>query len=59
MKDRMRLARVDEADVLSMARMLQGLERMERIRQAVLEHDGKISIIPGVAPLRRETGAPS
>jgi uncharacterized membrane protein YcaP (DUF421 family) len=38
--------RVDEDDVLSAARSLHGLERMEQIKHAVLESGGKISIIP-------------
>ena len=45
-EDRMRRARVSEADVLQAARNLQGLARMEDIRWAVLESDGGISIIP-------------
>ena len=46
LKDRMHKSRVDEADVLAAARELQGLERMEQIRYAVLERSGGISIIP-------------
>lgn len=42
----MKRARVDESDVLSSARKAHGLERMEQIRYAVLEADGKISIVP-------------
>jgi len=38
--------RVDEEDVLSAARCLHGLERMDQIRHAVLEAGGKISVIP-------------
>jgi uncharacterized membrane protein YcaP (DUF421 family) len=37
---------VDENDVLSAARCLHGLERMDQIKHAVLESGGKISIIP-------------
>lgn len=44
--DRLRRSRLDEHDVLAAARRLQGLERMEQIKYAVLEADGKISIIP-------------
>jgi uncharacterized membrane protein YcaP (DUF421 family) len=43
---RMRKARVDEQDVLEAARSLQGLERMEQIRFAVLEPGGAITIVP-------------
>ena len=46
LKDRMDKARVDEADVLSAARHLQGLERLDQIRYAVLERSGGISIVP-------------
>lgn len=46
LKDRMAKARVDEEDVLSAARHLQGLERLDQIRYAVLERSGGISIIP-------------
>lgn len=46
LKDRMDKARVDESDVLVAARTLQGLERMEQIKYAVLERSGGISIIP-------------
>jgi uncharacterized membrane protein YcaP (DUF421 family) len=48
LKDRMAKARVDESDVLTAARELQGLERMEQIKYAVLERSGGISIIPKV-----------
>ncbi|MEW6301485.1 MAG: YetF domain-containing protein [Thermodesulfobacteriota bacterium] len=46
LKERMRKARVDETDVLTAARELQGLERMGQIKYAVLERSGGISIIP-------------
>jgi uncharacterized membrane protein YcaP (DUF421 family) len=49
--DRMRKARVDVNDVLMAARELQGLERMDQIKYAVLERSGGISVIP-----RPETG---
>jgi len=42
----MRRERVDEDDVLAAARELQGLERMDQIKYAVLERSGGISIIP-------------
>ncbi len=44
--DRMRKARVDESDVLAAARELQGLERIEQIKYAVLERSGGISVVP-------------
>jgi uncharacterized membrane protein YcaP (DUF421 family) len=46
LKDRMDKARVDESDILTAARGLQGLERMDQIKYAVLERSGGISIIP-------------
>jgi uncharacterized membrane protein YcaP (DUF421 family) len=46
LKDRMDKVRVDEDDVLDAARQIHGLERMDQIRHAILERDGKISIIP-------------
>ena len=46
LKDRMRLARVDEADIVEAARELHGLERLDQVRYAVLERDGQISIVP-------------
>lgn len=42
----MKKERVDEGDVLSAARELRGLERVSDIRYAVLETDGKITVIP-------------
>ncbi|HET9863852.1 MAG TPA: YetF domain-containing protein [Steroidobacteraceae bacterium] len=44
--EHMRKERVDVADVLDTARETQGLESLEQIRFAVLERNGKISIIP-------------
>jgi uncharacterized membrane protein YcaP (DUF421 family) len=44
--DRMQKTRVDEQDILEAARIKHGLERMDQIKYAVLERDGKISIIP-------------
>jgi uncharacterized membrane protein YcaP (DUF421 family) len=46
LKDRMDKARVNEDDVLDAARETQGLERLDQIRHAILERNGKISIIP-------------
>lgn len=44
--ERLRKARLDESDILATARRLQGLERMDQIKYAVLEANGAISIIP-------------
>lgn len=46
LKERTEKARVDEADVLEAARRLQGVERMDQIKYAVLETDGGITVIP-------------
>ena len=46
MYDRMRKARVDEADVMEAARRLRGVERIEQIKFAVLEVSGGITVIP-------------
>lgn len=44
--DRLKKVRVDEADILESARDLQGLQRLDQIKYAILEKDGKITIIP-------------
>jgi uncharacterized membrane protein YcaP (DUF421 family) len=46
LKDRMRKCKVEEEDVLEAARIQFGLEKLEQIKYAILEKDGKISIIP-------------
>ncbi len=46
MHARLAEARLREEDILLAARETQGLERMEQIRFAILEKNGKISIIP-------------
>ncbi|NLH00137.1 MAG: DUF421 domain-containing protein [Chloroflexi bacterium] len=46
LKDRLDHARVDEDDILSKARELQGLERIDQIKYAILERSGVITIIP-------------
>jgi uncharacterized membrane protein YcaP (DUF421 family) len=46
LEDRLRKARLDEGDVMAAARKLQGLERMDQIKFAVLEADGDITVIP-------------
>ncbi|MCQ4310280.1 DUF421 domain-containing protein [Pseudomonas stutzeri] len=43
---RVRKARIGESDILEAARHSQGLERIDQIKFAILEKDGKISIIP-------------
>lgn len=44
--ERLKLCRVDEDDILHAARELQGLERLDQIKYAVLERSGGITIIP-------------
>lgn len=46
MEDRMRRSRVDVGDILAAARELQGLERLDQIKYAVLEKGGGITVIP-------------
>lgn len=43
---RMRLARLVEADVMEAARSSQGIETLAEIKFAIIERNGKISIIP-------------
>lgn len=45
-RERMARARVTDEDVLAAARQGHGLENLGQIKHAVLEADGKISIIP-------------
>jgi uncharacterized membrane protein YcaP (DUF421 family) len=46
LQDRMDKERVDIDDVLDAARETAGIERLDQIKYAVLERNGKISIIP-------------
>lgn len=46
LRDRMEKCRVDESEILSAARMTQGLVAMDQIKYAILERNGDISIIP-------------
>ena len=46
LKKRLHEARLREEDILLAARQSQGLERMNQIKYAILEKNGKISIIP-------------
>lgn len=46
LRQRLQKSRMDERDVMSAARRLRGLERMDQIKYAILEADGSISIIP-------------
>ena len=46
LKDRMNKIRVDETDILEAARKLQGLERLEQIKYAIVERSGEITIVP-------------
>lgn len=46
LKDRADKERVDEEDVMEAARLSHGLERLDQVKYAVLERDGKIAIVP-------------
>jgi hypothetical protein len=43
---RMRRARLTEDDILESARDSQGIEKIEQVKFAIVERNGKISIIP-------------
>jgi len=45
LRERMTKERVDEEDVMEAARELQGLERLEQVKYAILERNGHISIV--------------
>ena len=46
--ERMNKVRVDESDILEIARKERGLERLDQIKYAVLERNGDISVIAKV-----------
>ncbi|MCG6539638.1 DUF421 domain-containing protein [Pseudomonas sp. KSR10] len=46
LKSRAQRARIEEEDILEAARYSQGLARLDQIKFAILEKDGKISIVP-------------
>lgn len=46
LRERMRKSRIDSEDILEAARTMHGLEFMHQIKFAILEKNGKISIIP-------------
>lgn len=46
LRHRMHEARIQEDDIMEAARIGQGFERVNQIKYAVLERNGKISIIP-------------
>ncbi|CAH0124525.1 DUF421 domain-containing protein [Pseudomonas mediterranea] len=45
LQGRMRLARLVEADIMEAARSSQGIETLEQIKFAIIERNGKISVI--------------
>jgi uncharacterized membrane protein YcaP (DUF421 family) len=49
LEERMHKSRVDKQDILEAARELAGLERFDQIKYAVLERDGRITIIPAAS----------
>lgn len=54
MAQRMRRARITEDNILEAARRLQGLERIDQIKFAILEATGEITIVPAVLQGRIE-----
>lgn len=52
-EERLRRARIDLDDILEAARERQGLTELARIRWAVLETDGTITIVPTERPADR------
>ncbi len=50
LRDRMVKARVTDDDVLERARELQGVERFDQIKYAVLERSGGITVVPFAGP---------
>ncbi len=46
LKENLDKSRVDEEEILMSARYTQGVERIEDIRDATVENDGKISVVP-------------
>jgi uncharacterized membrane protein YcaP (DUF421 family) len=46
LRERMRAHRVDEDGIMQAAREMQGLERIEQVKYAVLERSGRITIVP-------------
>jgi uncharacterized membrane protein YcaP (DUF421 family) len=57
LEDRMAKARIDLDDVLSTARKVHGLERLDQIKYAILERDGHISVIPAAGGAGRSDRA--
>jgi uncharacterized membrane protein YcaP (DUF421 family) len=48
-RDRMRCEGITEGEILGAAREAHGLERMDQIKYAVLEQNGRITIVPRTA----------
>lgn len=46
LKENLDKARVDEAEILMSARYTQGVERLKDIKEATVENDGRISVVP-------------
>ncbi|KMV36320.1 DUF421 domain-containing protein [Franconibacter sp. IITDAS19] len=46
LEKRMRRSGISEEDILSSARTSQGIERLDQIKFAILEKNGKIAVIP-------------
>jgi uncharacterized membrane protein YcaP (DUF421 family) len=54
--DRLRRARITIDDVMAAARLTHGIERLDQIKFAILEANGKISIIPSDGDERSDQG---
>ena len=46
LQENMDKARVDKDEILMAARYTQGVERLEDVKEATLENDGEISVVP-------------
>jgi uncharacterized membrane protein YcaP (DUF421 family) len=58
LKERMDRSQVDEDDILEAARELQGLERLDQVKYAVLERHGGITIVPKNDPAPKREASP-
>lgn len=46
LQENMDKARVDKEEILMSARFTQGIERLEDVKEAAVENDGQISVVP-------------
>ncbi len=57
LKDRMQRSTIDEQDILTAAREVHGIERLDQIKYAVLETSGTITIVPRYEAQERSQAA--